>query len=76
MIELSRSYNRKALWRIVPVLFLVSPSRVVGIRVGRTRSPMIDSDALTLIALLLVVVAALLIPPGPGTPLRSPVTSR
>ena len=37
---------------------------------------MIDSDALTLIALLLVVVAALLIPPGPGTPLRSPVTSR
>jgi hypothetical protein len=37
---------------------------------------MIDPDAITLIVLLLVVVTALMIPPGPGTPLRSPVNSR
>ena len=37
---------------------------------------MIDPDALLLIALLLMLVAVLLIPPGPGTPLRSPAASR
>ncbi len=37
---------------------------------------MIDPDVLMLIVLLLVVVTALLIPPGPGTPLRSPVPQR
>jgi hypothetical protein len=34
---------------------------------------MIDPDAVMLIVLLLLVVTALMIPPGPGTPLRSPV---
>jgi hypothetical protein len=37
---------------------------------------MIDPDLMSLIILLLVVLAALLVPPGPGTPLRSPVSSR
>ena len=37
---------------------------------------MIDPDLLILAILLLVVLVALLIPPGPGTPLRSPVGSR
>jgi hypothetical protein len=34
---------------------------------------MIDSDTVTILALLIVVVLLLLSPPGPGTPLRSPV---
>jgi hypothetical protein len=37
---------------------------------------MIDPDNLIIVLLLVVVFAALLIPPGPGTPLRSPVSSR
>jgi hypothetical protein len=37
---------------------------------------MIDPDLMSLLILLVVVLAALLIPPGPGTPLRSPVPSR
>jgi hypothetical protein len=37
---------------------------------------MIDPDVMTLVVLLLVVVIALLVPPGPGTPLRSPVSQR
>jgi hypothetical protein len=37
---------------------------------------MIDPDVMTLVILLLVVVIALLAPPGPGTPLRSPVSQR
>jgi hypothetical protein len=37
---------------------------------------MIDPDLISLIVLLVVVLAALLIPPGPGTPLRSPVPSK
>jgi hypothetical protein len=37
---------------------------------------MIDPDLMSLIILLVIVLAALLIPPGPGTPLRSPVPSR
>jgi len=37
---------------------------------------MFDPDVLSLVVLLVVVLAALLIPPGPGTPLRSPVTPR
>jgi hypothetical protein len=40
------------------------------------RETMIDPDVLMLICLLLVLVTALLIPPGPGTPLRSPVASK
>jgi hypothetical protein len=35
-----------------------------------------DSDLLSVVILLVVVMAVLLIPPGPGTPLRSPVPSR
>jgi len=38
--------------------------------------PMIDPDALMLALLLLVVIVAILSPPGPGTPLRSPASSR
>jgi hypothetical protein len=34
---------------------------------------MIDPDVLTIAILLLVVLYALMVPPGPGTPLRSPV---
>jgi hypothetical protein len=37
---------------------------------------MTDSDILTIAILLLVVIIALMVPPGPGTPLRSPVGSR
>jgi hypothetical protein len=35
-----------------------------------------DPDLMSLVILLVVVLAALLVPPGPGTPLRSPVPSR
>jgi hypothetical protein len=37
---------------------------------------MFDPDMLNVVVLLVVVLAALLIPPGPGTPLRAPVPSR
>jgi hypothetical protein len=37
---------------------------------------MIDSDSLILLLLITVVLIALLLPPGPGTPLRSPVSTR
>lgn len=37
---------------------------------------MTDSDILTIAILLVVVLYALMVPPGPGTPLRSPVGSR
>lgn len=37
---------------------------------------MIDPDLMTLLILLLLVLIALLVPPGPGTPLRSPATLR
>jgi hypothetical protein len=37
---------------------------------------MIDPDILMLTALLLLLLIALSIPPGPGTPLRSPVPHR
>jgi hypothetical protein len=36
---------------------------------------MTESDILTIAILLLVVLYALMVPPGPGTPLRSPVSS-
>jgi hypothetical protein len=36
---------------------------------------MTDSDILTIAILILVVLYALMVPPGPGTPLRSPVSS-
>jgi hypothetical protein len=35
-----------------------------------------DPDVVSLLILLVVVLVALLLPPGPGTPLRSPVGSR
>jgi hypothetical protein len=35
-----------------------------------------DPDILIIVLLLVVVSAALLLPPGPGTPLRSPVSTR
>jgi hypothetical protein len=37
---------------------------------------MIDSDSVMLLLLVTVVLIALLLPPGPGTPLRSPVGTR
>jgi hypothetical protein len=37
---------------------------------------MSDSDVLYLAIVLLVAIIAVLSPPGPGTPLRSPVPSR
>ena len=37
---------------------------------------MTDSDAILILILLTVVILALFAPPGPGTPLRSPVRSR
>jgi hypothetical protein len=36
---------------------------------------MTDSDILTVAVILLIVIAVLLLPPGPGTPLRSPVNA-
>ena len=35
-----------------------------------------DSDSALILFLLIVVLLLLLAPPGPGTPLRSPVRSR
>lgn len=37
---------------------------------------MTNSDAVLILILLTVVLIALLAPPGPGTPLRSPVRMR
>lgn len=37
---------------------------------------MTDSDYLTIALIVLLILVALLLPPGPGTPLRSPVSSR
>ena len=37
---------------------------------------MTDSDYLTIAVFVLIILIALLIPPGPGTPLRSPVSNR
>jgi hypothetical protein len=37
---------------------------------------MIDPDILTILALVVVVIAVLMAPPGPGSPLHSPVQSR
>ena len=37
---------------------------------------MIDSDSVLILILLTVVILALFAPPGPGTPLRSPVRTR
>jgi hypothetical protein len=34
---------------------------------------MVDPDVLSLAVLLLVVIIVILTPPGPGTPLQSPV---
>ncbi len=34
-----------------------------------------DPDVVSLLILLVVVLVALLLPPGPGTPLRAPVSS-
>lgn len=37
---------------------------------------MSESDVLTIIILLLVVLAILMAPPGPGTPLRAPTPAQ
>jgi hypothetical protein len=41
-----------------------------------TKDPMTDSDSVLILFLLIVVLLLLLAPPGPGTPLRSPVRIR
>jgi hypothetical protein len=38
--------------------------------------PMIDPDVIILVLFLALVMIVLLVPPGPGTPLRSPVPTR
>ena len=40
------------------------------------RTPMTDSDYFTIALFILILVVALLLPPGPGTPLPSPVASK
>jgi len=37
---------------------------------------MTDPDMLTIVFLLVLVIVALLVPPGPGTPLRQGVSAR
>ena len=37
---------------------------------------MLNSDLMEIVILLVVVLAVLLVPPGPGTPLRAPVPTR
>jgi hypothetical protein len=37
---------------------------------------MFDPDSLLILVFLTVVLLLLLVPPGPGTPLRSPVRTR
>jgi hypothetical protein len=37
---------------------------------------MLNSDLLSVFILLVVVLAVLLVPPGPGTPLRAPLPTR
>jgi hypothetical protein len=37
---------------------------------------MLNPDLMSLLILLVVVLAVLLVPPGPGTPLRAPVPTR
>ena len=37
---------------------------------------MSDSDYLTIAVFVLIILVALLLPPGPGTPLRSPAATR
>ena len=37
---------------------------------------MINSDVISIVILLVVVLAVLLVPPGPGTPLRAPLPTR
>lgn len=37
---------------------------------------MLNSDLMGILIILVVVLAALLVPPGPGTPLRAPLPTR
>jgi hypothetical protein len=37
---------------------------------------MFNSDLMSVVILLVVVLAVLLVPPGPGTPLRAPLPTR
>jgi hypothetical protein len=73
VLEWSHSYRKLKLQqslvkaRVHPFISL----SCVG-REGKTL-PMIDPDVMTILVLLIAVLVALLMPPGPGTPLRSPV---
>ena len=37
---------------------------------------MLNTDVIAIVILLVVVLAVLLVPPGPGTPLRAPLPTR
>jgi hypothetical protein len=37
---------------------------------------MLNPDVIAIVVLLVVVLAVLLVPPGPGTPLRAPLPTR
>ncbi len=37
---------------------------------------MMDPDVMTVLLLLAIVLIVLMVPPGPGTPLRAPVPTR
>jgi hypothetical protein len=45
----------------------------VGIFSSGIYSPMIDPDVLLMVFFLTLVIALLLMPPGPGTPLKCPI---
>ena len=80
VLNLSSSYSSKATLRRTLYLFLLStsPGSLVGsnLCVGERIMPMIDPDLISVVVLLVVVMALLLVPPGPGTPLRAPSPSR
>ena len=79
VLNLSSSYSSTATLRRTLYLFVLSSFRsLVGsnLRVGERIMPMIDPDLISVVILLVVVMAALLVPPGPGTPLQAPVPSR
>ena len=65
------------LWRTSPPL-LPSSRSLVGRnrRVGEEKRRMLNSDLMGILILLVVVLAVLLVPPGPGTPLRAPLPTR
>ena len=65
--------------------FLAQPSGVLFLAISRCRSwvfefiwrlPLSDTDAIQMIFLLVIVIFLLLMPPGPGTPLKAKAGAR